>query len=463
METVIRLLIVDDEEDFVQGLRRLILTDLPEFEVFIATCGEEALKLIKSHEINLVCTDLQMPGMDGLSLTKAILTNYPGMKVIILTGYGTIEKAVESVQLGAYDFLTKPVSAEQLQRTLVKVAETIRLQAENEALRKLLVKERSDTMLGQSPAMMGVKQAIQAVAMSDYPVLVFGESGTGKELAARMIHGLSSRKEKPFVAINCPAIPDSLLESELFGYRKGAFTGADRDREGLFLSAKNGTLHLDEIGDISPAMQTKLLRFLQDGEIRAVGATKTEKTDVRIIASTNQNLEEKVSGNLFRADLFYRLNVVTIRIPPLRERLEDVALLARFFLEQAFYEMGGMKAEIEPDVLSYLATKEWPGNVRELQNFVRRLVVFRGEDDISMVTVQQIENSGDKNLVIDTGLGPYKTMKNIVTDRFSRDYFEQLFRQTGGNVSEAARISGLTRVAVQKLCQRLQLNPGKFR
>ena len=463
MEKKIKVLLVDDQLDFINGLARLLIAEFQDFEVFTADGGKPALALLEKSEIDLLLTDLQMPEMSGLQLMAEIHRRYPAIKVIILTGFGTIEKAVEAVRLGAYDFLTKPVASEQLYRTVGKAADFIRLEWENRRLRGLLAGGGKETLLGESSVIRQVQQQIEAVAASDYPVLIQGESGTGKENAARMIHRLSRRAKKPYIAVNCPAIPDSLLESELFGYSRGAFTGADRDKEGLFLAANHGTLHLDEIGDISPSMQTKLLRFLQEGEVRPVGSTRTLATDVRVIASTNQPLEKKVEENSFRADLFYRLNVIAIHMPTLRERSEDIALLARFFLEKTLVEMNISGMTIEPEVLSYLSTKEWPGNVRELQNTIRRLVVFSGRENITMASIQRIETPGQPIPAVLGALGPYKSMKTLISDRFSRSYIEQLLTATCGNVSEASRISGLSRVAIQKLGLRLGIDLGRFR
>lgn len=463
MEKKIKVLLVDDQLDFINGLARLLMAGFQDFDVITADGGKPALALLEKSEVDLLITDLQMPEMNGLQLMTEIHRRYPAIKVIILTGFGTIEKAVEAVRLGAYDFLTKPVASEQLYRTVGKAADFIRLEWENRRLRELLAGGGKETLLGGSSVIRQVQQSIQAVAGSDYPVLIQGESGTGKELAARMVHRLSQRAKKPYIAVNCPAIPDSLLESELFGYSRGAFTGADRDKEGLFLAANHGTLHLDEIGDISPSMQTKLLRFLQEGEVRPVGSTRTLATDVRIIASTNQPLEKKVEENSFRADLFYRLNVIAIHMPPLRERSEDIALLARYFLEKTLAEMNINGMTIEPEVLSYLSTKEWPGNVRELQNTIRRLVVFSGRENITMASIQRIEAPGQPTPAVLGELGPYKSMKTLISDRFSRSYIEQLLTATSGNVSEASRVSGLSRVAIQKLGLRLGIDLGRFR
>lgn len=463
MNERIRVLLVDDQLDFVNGLSRLLSTEYKDLEVLTAESGKNGLTLLEKSAVHLLITDLQMPEMNGLQLMAEVRRLYPAIKIIILTGFGTIEKAVEAVKQGAFDFLTKPVSSEQLYRTVGKAVDFIRLEWENHHLREMLAGSDKESLLGESSVMREVRQSIKAVAASDYPVLIQGESGTGKELASRMVHRFSSRAKRPYIAVNCPAIPDSLLESELFGHSRGAFTGAEREKDGLIVAAHHGTLHLDEIGDISPTMQTKLLRFLQEGEVRPVGSTRTLKTDVRIVASTNQPLAEKVAENIFRADLYYRLNVIAITMPPLRDRVEDIALLARYFFEKTLAEMNIQTMTIGPEVLSYLSTRDWPGNVRELHNYVRRLVVFSGRENITMSSVQRIDSSAQLLPAIEDALGPYKTMKALVADRFSRVYIEQLLTATSGNVSEASRISGLSRVAIGKLSQRLGINLGRFR
>jgi DNA-binding NtrC family response regulator len=463
MNERITVLLVDDQLDFVNGLSRLLLAEFTNLNVLTAEGGKRGLALMEKSEVHLLITDLQMPEMNGLQLMAEVHRLYPATKVIILTGFGTIEKAVEGVRRGAFDFLTKPVASEQLYRTVSKAVDITQLEAENRHLRELLAEDGKENLLGESGVMRQVRQSIAAVAGTEYPVLIQGESGTGKELASRMVHRLSNRTKKSYIAVNCPAIPDSLLESELFGHCRGAFTGADQDRVGLFLAANHGTLHLDEIGDISPTMQTKLLRFLQEGEVRPVGATRTLKTDVRIVASTNQPLAQKVEENLFRADLYYRLNVIAITMPPLRERSEDIPLLARYFFEKTLIEMNIKGMTIEPEVLSYFVTKDWPGNVRELHNYIRRLVVFSGRENINMTAVQRIDSPGQQLPPLDEELGAYKVMKALVADRFSRIYIEQLLTSTSGNVSEASRISGLSRVAIGKLSQRLGIDLSRFR
>lgn len=311
------ILIVDDEPDFAHGLARLVSRDFPAASVSVALSGAEALHIIQGSGVALLLTDLRMPDMDGMELMQQAMTVDPTTSVILLTAHGSIETAVAALKNGAYDFLTKPVRREELQRTLNKALERIRILKENKRLRQMMQQgciERQ--MIGESPVMQRLKETIAAIAATDYSVLIRGESGTGKELVADMLHRLGSRRERPLVKVNCPSIPDQLLESELFGHVKGAFTGADRTRRGLFMSAQRGTLLLDEIGDIGEALQTKLLRVLQEREIRPVGSSASTLVDVRIIASTNRALEERIKQGLFREDLFYRLNVLTIHTPP---------------------------------------------------------------------------------------------------------------------------------------------------
>ena len=376
----------------------------------------------------------------------------------MLTAYGTVETAVDALKIGAYDFLTKPVEPENLFLVVERGLERSRLLGENARLQNLLARTNGpNELVGDSLAIRRLKDGAAAVAESDYTVLIRGESGTGKELVARTIHQLSGRRKKPLITVNCPAIPDQLLESELFGHVKGAFTGADRDRKGIFISANGGTLLLDEIGDISPGIQTKLLRALQEGEVRPVGANKPIPVDVRILASTNQPLEDKIKDNSFREDLYYRLNVLSLTVPALRERSEDVAILARHFLATSCEEMKVKPKVMSPEAVAYLTTKSWPGNVRELQNFIRRLAVFSSGESLELAHIRLVEGldgaSGEKR-----GLSPYKDAKDKVIDDFTRAYIEELLTKAKGNVSEAARQSGLSRVALQKILKRLEMD-----
>jgi DNA-binding NtrC family response regulator len=451
------ILLVDDEPDFSQGVARLIASGFPEAGLRTAQSGQEALDILEREHISLMITDLRMPGLGGQELLAQALMEHPQLTVIVLTGYGSVEAAVDAMRGGAYDFLTKPIQKGELFRAVAKGLERARLLGENTTLRELAhACELERTLVGQSPPMRRLKQTIQAVAASDYTVLVRGESGTGKELVAGNIHFLSSRSAKRLVRVNCPAIPEHLLESELFGHVKGAFTGAERCRKGLFLAASGGSILLDEIGDVSLSVQTKLLRVLQEHEIRPVGSSETAKVNVRILATTNQDLDARVATGHFREDLFYRLNVLTVYTPPLRERAEDIPLLAAQFMEQSCAEMRLPSKTLSPEVLACLASRAWPGNVRELQNFIRRLAVFCPNPFVEMSHMRQAEGGPALSTsLVSEPLGPYKQAKAHVLDQFTRRYVEQVLERTGGNVSEAARVSGIERVSLQKIMKRL--------
>ncbi len=458
------ILIVDDEPDFAHGLARLVSRDFPAASVSVALSGAEALHIIQGSGVALLLTDLRMPDMDGMELMQQAMTVDPTTSVILLTAHGSIETAVAALKNGAYDFLTKPVRREELQRTLNKALERIRILKENKRLRQMMQQgciERQ--MIGESPVMQRLKETIAAIAATDYSVLIRGESGTGKELVADMLHRLGSRRERPLVKVNCPSIPDQLLESELFGHVRGAFTGADRTRRGLFMSAQRGTLLLDEIGDIGEALQTKLLRVLQEREIRPVGSSASTLVDVRIIASTNRALEERIKHGLFREDLFYRLNVLTIHTPPLRERRDDIPLLADHFVAATCRELSSPVKRISPGALACLAGREWPGNVRELQNYIRRLVVFCPGDTIDTAHLRLVDGTTCPTTAETPSLVPYKEAKGAVVEDFTRRYVEGLLRQTGGNISEAARLSGIERVSLQKILRRLGTSGDTFK
>ncbi len=461
-----RVLIVDDQPDFARGLVRLLAPKLPGATLGHALSGEAALEELAARPCAVLVTDLRMPGLSGLELLTRALAAQPRLGVVMLTAHGDIDTAVAALKAGAYDFLTKPVDSEHLARVIAKGLEREALLRENDRLRAVVAACGVDQgLLGQSPAMAQVTEAIAAVAGSDYTVLIRGESGTGKELAARAIHSLSRRSGGPFLSVNCPAIPDQLLESELFGHVRGAFTGAERDRRGLFLSANGGVIVLDEIGDIPMSVQTKLLRVLQEREVRPVGSSKSSPIDVRILAATNQDLEAKIAAKTFREDLYYRLNVLTVRLPPLRERREDIPLLATAFLARACRETGIGEKEFSAEALAALAGRDWPGNVRELFNFVRRLTVFCRGDVIGPRAVatadpDQSDPAGEDDEALGT---PYLEAKARVVDAFTRRYVERLLAQTRGNVSEAARVSGLERVSLQKILRRLGIAAEGYR
>ena len=455
-----KVLVVDDETDFANGLARLISSDFPELAVSVAYSSPEALRAMDTSAPDLLLLDLNMPGMHGFDVMHAALEKHPNLSVVVLTAYGTVETAVAALKKGAWDFLTKPVGNEELQRAVAKGCERSFLLGENSRLKLLAARSGSgNALIGDSEVMRRLRETIAAVAAAEYTVFIHGESGTGKELVAESIHRLSSRKDRPFIRVNCPAIPESLLESELFGHVKGAFTGATANHKGLFAEAAGGTLMLDEIGDIPPAVQTKLLRVLQDGVIRPVGAGKSMRADARIIAVTNQNLEAKIKDGTFREDLFYRLNVLGVQTPALREHKEDIPLLAAYFLAQACSEMGVEPKHLSPEATAGLSLREWPGNIRELQNFMRRMAVFADGPEVKPHHLR----TGAGRRSSTAPASPYKEAKLELVENFTRQYLSDLLRSTGGNISETARISGLGRVSLQKILRRIDLDADVFR
>lgn len=465
MSQPLGILLVDDEKDFAVGLSRLLGRKFPDERIKAVHSGDEALKALSEETFGLMLTDLNMPGMDGVELLSKAKEALPDLSVVMLTAFGTVSTAVDALKIGAYDFLTKPVEPDNLFLVVERGLERSALLVENARLQELVSKQVGpNELVGDSMAVRRLKEGVAAVAESDYTVLIRGESGTGKELVARTIHRLSGRSKGPMLMVNCPAIPDQLLESELFGHVKGAFTGADRDHKGIFVSANGGTLLLDEIGDVSPSIQTKLLRALQEGEVRPVGSSKDISIDVRIIASTNQPLEEMIKDNSFREDLYYRLNVLTLNVPALRERQGDIAILAHHFLDQACEEMKVTPKKLTPEAVAYLTTKNWPGNVRELQNFIRRLAVFTSGETLEMGQIRLVEGLDGHGETSDSAtLAPYKDAKEKIVDDFTRSYVEELLGHARGNVSEAARQSGLSRVALQKILKRLDIDAEKYR
>jgi two-component system nitrogen regulation response regulator GlnG len=368
-----KLLLIDDEADVQYSFRRIF--DSPDLELHTASSGEEGLRLISQVKPDLVISDIRMAGINGLETLRRIRQLDPKLPVILMTAYGTTQTAIEAMKLGAYDYQLKPFEVPKLKALVANALKAARDMRQAVMLQPMLEAEDYDVgVVGRSDVMQNVFKLIGQVAATDATVLVTGESGTGKELVARSIYSYSRRSDKPFLAINCAAIPDNLLESELFGHEKGAFTGATQQRIGKFEQCDGGTLFLDEIGDMSPATQTKMLRILQSGTFERVGGNETIRVDVRVIAATNKNLEEEVARKQFREDLFYRLNVVRIHMPPLRERRSDVRLLVDYFLRK-LAGPGGKPKSIGAATLAALEGHHWPGNVRELENVLRRATV----------------------------------------------------------------------------------------
>ena len=409
------LLIVDDEKDMGRLLKRALEPELG-CEVRIAHSGQGALAILDKDPVGLVLLDVKMPGMDGLEVLERIRRDHPWLTVVMMTAHGTIELAVQAIKMGAYDFITKPFDHEALVWHLTKALERSRLLRENMVLQRRVQQTQAfRSIVGKSAKMQRVFESVQMVAKTDVTVLITGESGTGKDLLARAIHDLSDRQSEQFVVVNCPAVPENILESELFGYRKGAFTHAVQNRIGLFQEAHRGTLFLDEIGDISTTIQTKLLRVLQSKEIKPLGDTKSIHVDVRLVASTNRNLPEKIKRGEFREDLFYRLNVLPLELPPLRERREDIFLLVNHFLEKHCRELKRPLKKVSPGLMELFFRWPWVGNVRELQNIIMRGVLLAPGQEIDVEHVGLEEKlSARVCLVEDTEqLMDYKEAKDI--------------------------------------------------
>jgi len=430
------VLIVDDEQKILKLLRERIAADGHQVQTSIS--GTEALRKIEETSPDIILCDLKLGDMEGIDLLRQVKIKYPEIEFIIMTAYASTRTAVTAMKEGAYEYLTKPFQMEEVRLLISRIEERQNLISENRALRKKTSLESStDRMIGVSDGIREVKDRIRKVAPTATPVLIQGESGTGKEIAAELIHSHSPRAGKPFIAINCAAVPATLLESELFGYEKGAFTGADGRKPGLFKLADNGTLFLDEIGDMPLQLQAKLLRVLENGQILPVGGSTTIKVDVRIVAATNQDLIEMQKEERFRGDLLYRLNVFPITIPPLRLRKSDIPLLAAHFLEQ----LGKPAETLSPEIEKMLAGYHWPGNVRELRNVLERAVILAGPEKVSGKHIQFSEEQAS--------VSPESHLDSLIGDR-SMDEIEAILirkaiRKTGGNKSRAAELLGITR------------------
>jgi DNA-binding NtrC family response regulator len=380
--TKARILVVDDEEIVLKSCRKIL--EGGGHQVFTALSGQEAFDLLEKEPIDIVITDIKMPGMDGMEILGRVKEKYPDVLVIIITGYSTVQSAVQAMKLGAFDYIPKPFTPDEVLVVVEKALEKKSLIYENIYLRKELeAKYGFENIIGSSPKMQEVYKLIRKVAPTDSTVLIRGESGTGKELIARAIHFNSPRKQKPFVPVDCGVLSQELLESELFGHVKGSFTGAIVTKPGLFEIADGGSIFLDEIGDINPNFQSKLLRVIQEREFTPVGGVKPKKVDLRFIVATNKDLERLVEEKQFREDLFYRLNVVSITIPPLRERKDDTPLLAYHFLRKYTREMNKSIKSISVDAMNMLIAYSWPGNVRQLENVIERAIVMAEGDTIT--------------------------------------------------------------------------------
>jgi DNA-binding NtrC family response regulator len=430
-----RMLIVEDDEIFLRPLQRSL--EVAGYEVLTRSSGEDALELLKNDDVDAVLTDKRLPGMDGVELVRRLKAEHPDLAVVVMTAYGTIESAVESVRLGAADYLVKPFEVAEL---IIVVRQAIELQEFRSASRATLRRNQErftlSNVLTQDARMRELFEELRSVADLDTTVLVYGETGVGKELLARSIHFSGPRRDKPFVAVNCAAIPAELFESELFGFRKGAFTSASESRRGFFQMANGGTLLLDEIGEMPLALQSKLLRAIEEKRVTPIGADRVVEIDVRFIATTNKELQTEVEHGRFRRDLFYRLSVMPVRVPPLRERPGDIPLLAQHFLQASARRSKRAVRAIAPAAMQALCRYAWPGNVRELENVIERAVIVTKSDTIADVE-RFLTGEGERPRV-DLAL-PFREAKARVVEEFERAYITGVLEAHGGKLTAAAK------------------------
>ncbi len=465
-----QILVVDDEAN----LRRVLSAQLARdgYEVHVAEDAETGLAMLKEHHIDLVVTDLRMPKADGMELLRQALRIDPDLPVVILTAHGTVDNAVEALKTGAFDYISKPFDQAEV-RTIVRKALRTRELARAEATRED-PREGAGArfgIIGESEAIHAVYSILDRVADTPTTVLITGESGTGKELVARALHEHSSRKDKPFIKLNCAAIPKDLMESELFGYERGAFTGAVTSKPGRFELASGGTLFLDEIAEIPVEMQVKLLRVLQESEFERVGGIKTIRVDVRLVAATNRDLRKEIQAGTFREDLFYRLNVVPIALPALRERLADIPLIASHFVQKFNTRLKKSVAGIEPDAMDKLLAYSWPGNIRELENVMERAILFCDGPKVRVcdlpVEVREPSQDGGagRSAMFQAYLGAtddlaqdgLKEQVKAAMSKLERDLIQRALDQTGGNVTHAARLLKISRKGLQLKMKELGL------
>jgi DNA-binding NtrC family response regulator len=459
-----RVLVCDDKENFLKLFRRILPDD--RFEVLTASDGDRALALLAATDVDVVVSDIRMPGADGLTVLREARARDPEVEVVLMTAYARVADAVEAMRQGAYDYLAKPFEPDEAVLVVERALERRRLRQQAHDLRRALEGiHRIDNLVARSPAMAPVIAMVRRAATSDVSVLLSGESGTGKEVVARAIHASGERSSGRFVAVNCGAIPEALLESELFGHVKGSFTGATSDRRGLFEEAEGGTIFLDEIGDLPLAMQVKLNRALQERSVRRVGASEERPIDVRVIAATNVDIKARVASGQFREDLFYRLHVFHIALPPLRDRREDIPLLAGFLLERHARPGNRQIEGFTAEALSALVQFDWPGNVRELENVIERaLAVSDGPrielealpEEVSSTLRPRVTRASETHLT-------YREVVDLARDRVSREYLMSIMREVQGNVTEAARRAGMERESLHRLLRRYGVRSDEFK
>ena len=452
------LLIIDDEENMRHMLKTLL--DKSGYQVNTAGNGIEALEIVRSKVYDFILCDLKMPEMDGMTFLKSAGGLLDQTTVIMMSAYGTIESAIEAMKLGAYDYISKPFKTDEVCLTLKKAEERKRLKNENVVLKEKIKSIEDDyrfgNMIAKSKVMKSIFLLSRKVAQYDTTVLIYGESGTGKELVARGIHLESKRSEGPWVAVNCGEIPENLLESEFFGYKKGAFTGAVVDRKGLFQEADGGTIFLDEISELPFFLQVKLLRVLQEREIRPIGESKTRKINIRVIAATSKDLSDEVKSGRFRQDLFFRMNVIQVKLPPLRERKDDIAMLSLFFMKNFNNELGKSITKISPAAMALFLEYSWPGNVRELKNCIERAMIL-SENDILLprhfpVEIRQPDKQGGLNNVFEE-----LSLKNA-QKKLEKTLITKALEETGGNRTKASRLLEISHPSLLNKIKNYKIN-----
>ena len=456
-----KILVVDDDTVVLKAVTQILQRE--GYQVVPIDDAVEGLTAAKDPSVDVAILDINMPHLSGLDLLKAIKGARPEVEVVMMTAYATVETAVEAVKAGAYDYLTKPFeNIDEVSLTVAKAAERKQLKDRTRQLEEqLVVKNQFEDLIGQSNQMRSVFKLVETVSYSTATVLIQGESGTGKELVARAIHYRSPRKDKPFVAVNCSALTDTLLESELFGHMKGSFTGATGNKKGLFEAADGGTIFLDEIGDVPPATQVRLLRVLQEGEVKRVGANEPIKVDVRVIAATNVDLARAKEQGRFREDLFYRLNVIAVQLPPLRDRPEDVPLLAQHFLRLYSTKLKKKLTGFSPRAMEALTCNRWVGNVRELENVVERASVLTSHEVVDVDDLppgfQDQPQAGSQVEVFSLAHLPYAQAKRLAMRAFERRYLTALLEKNNQNVSSAARAAGVDRSNFRRLLKQYEV------
>ena len=454
-----KILLLDDSREILESLSEFLQGE--GYEIDAAPNGIAGIALIEKKFYDIVLTDMMMPGADGMEVLKYIKANSPDSLCIVLTGYGTIKNAVEAMKSGAFDYLAKPVKFDEIQIALQRAIEHRNLKRENTNLRNQLKRKyRFENIIGDSERVQKVFETIEKVADTDSTVLVLGESGTGKELIAKAIHYNSYRREGPFVPVNCAAIPNELLESELFGHEKGAFTNAIRTRIGRFELANGGTLFLDEIGDMNPHLQSKLLRVLQERQFERIGGDKLIKTDIRVIAATHQNLKKAIKQKKFREDLYYRLNVIPIEVPPLRDRKSDIPLLVHHFVGQFNKSKKKKVTGVTDDVMQRFMDYDWPGNVRELENMIERVIILSSSERIGVQDLpERLQSASDEELPRRVEIPEEGVSLETAVGDFERQLILRALNKTGWVKNKAAQLLHLNRTTLIEKIKRQNLHP----